>query len=73
MKISYQACVNCRTILELFLLAILKTYQDRKAHGLIKNPYPIVTKKMLDGIRELCMKKIVHKTQHKSKQKSNQN
>ena len=59
MKISYHACIDCRTILEQFLIAILKTYHVRKAHGLIKNAYPIVTKKMLDGIKELCMSKIV--------------
>lgn len=27
MKISYEACVSCRTIQELFLISILKTYK----------------------------------------------
>ena len=51
MKISYMACINCRTTLELFLISILKTYHDRKDSGLIESTYPIVTKKMLDGIK----------------------
>ena len=65
MKISYSACVSCRTILELFLIAILRTYHLRKEMGLVENAYPVVTKKMLDGIKELCMKKIVHKNKKK--------
>ena len=63
MKISYEACISCKTILELFLMTILKTYHVRKERGLIENPYPCVTKKMLDGIKELCLKKIVNSSQ----------
>ena len=35
MKISFEACTKNMTINELFLISILKTYQERNAQGLI--------------------------------------
>ena len=45
MKISFEACRQFKTIQELFLSAILKTYDQRNSHNLIPNPYPSITKK----------------------------
>lgn len=50
MKISFEACYQCRTINELFHMAILKTYHDRKRLNMIKHPFPKVTKKMVSNI-----------------------
>jgi len=62
MKMSYEACVQHRTLKELFLLAILKTYHQRKRLGLVELPYPDITKKMINGIRCLCFKKLTEKS-----------
>ena len=51
MKISFEACRQKKTIQELFLYAILKTYHERNHQGLIKNPYPKINKALIDAIK----------------------
>jgi len=43
MKISFEALKTNRTIQELFLFSILKTYHERKSKHMIKNPYPKIS------------------------------
>lgn len=71
MKMSFEACVQHRTLKELFLLAILKAYDQRRKLELIPNPYPKVTRRMLHRIRNLCFKGLAENTKTKEdKQKS---
>lgn len=58
MKISYEACRQCKTIHEHFLSAIMKTYNIRCKHGLIANPYPHISQSQLLNIKYLCLKKL---------------
>tara|TARA_B110000285_G_C15126515_1_gene620598 strand:- start:2476 stop:2820 length:345 start_codon:yes stop_codon:yes gene_type:complete len=58
MKISFEACTQSKTIIELYLFSILKTYQDRNTKGLIEDPWPKVSKKHLAHLREASMKDI---------------
>ena len=55
MKISFEACYQCRTVSELILMALLKTYHDRKRLNLIRKPYPRVTPAMVESVRHLCL------------------
>lgn len=55
MKISYEACHQCRTIQELFFLSILKAYSERNRLGLVAKPHPRVTRKMVLGIKNMCL------------------
>lgn len=42
----------------MFLFAILKTYHQRKSKGLIKNPFPKITQKIIDGVKGASLKAI---------------
>lgn len=68
MKISYEACLQHRTLKELLLLAILKAYHQRKKKGLVEYPYPDLTKKMIDGIRKSCLRSFTQKSMQQEAQ-----
>ena len=70
MKISFEACKQHKTIKEFILQAILRAYQERRNKGLVENPYPEVTKQMIEGIRNLHIKNFTSKTmKEEAKQK----
>lgn len=55
MKISFEACYQCRTVPELIMMSLLKTYHDRKRLALIRKPFPRVTQAMIDSVRHICL------------------
>ena len=59
MKIGYEACIKNKTIQELFLFSILKTYQERKKDDLIKNPYPNLSKQNIENITNFSLRQVV--------------
>ena len=61
MKISFEACRQKKTIQELWLFAILKTYHERNSRGLIKNPYPKINKAMIDAIKGNTLSNLTEK------------
>lgn len=61
MKISFEAAVQSKTIVELFLFSILKTYKIRNEQGMIADPWPKIGKKHIDHLREASMKDIAKK------------
>ena len=67
MKMSFEACVQHRTLKELLLLCILKTYEQRNKDGLVKRPYPAITSRMLHRIRNLCFRGLTYTNIQKDK------
>lgn len=64
---SFEACVQHRTLKELLLLCILKTYEQRNKDGLVKRPYPAITSRMLHRIRNLCFRGLTYTNIQKDK------
>ena len=62
MKISYEACRKGRTVQELLLKSILKTYKQRLDEGLIEDPYPVITKKHVADLHTMCVKGFTSQT-----------
>ena len=61
MKISFEACRTNRTIQEIILYAILKTYHERNAKGLIKDPYPKISNRMIESVKGTSIKALTEK------------
>lgn len=61
MKISFEACRTNRTIQEIILYAILKTYHERNAKGLISDPYPKISNRMIESVKGTSIKALTEK------------
>lgn len=58
MKISFSACIENKTIHELFLNAIINSYHERIKHKLVANPYPSIPVRVVENIGKASLKKI---------------
>ena len=58
MKISFEACRANKTLIEFFLTSILKTYHERNQQGLIEDPWPKVSSRMIEVLKGADLKSI---------------